>query len=210
MSASDHSGSGAHRSRKVFVVSGPSGAGKGTLIRGVVKYFPAVDVAISATTRAARPGEQHARDYYFVSQDDFDRYIAEDAFLEHVDFTGNRYGTLWSEIERLHADGLHVILELELQGALSVRESGMDAVLLFIEPPDFAELERRLRGRASDSDDEIQQRLEVAKSQVDAKEHFDYVIVNDDQDRSVAELQAIIERELLPVTGAGTSRSREN
>lgn len=198
------------RPRRVFVVSGPSGAGKGTLIRGVIKYFPAVDVAISATTRSARPGEQHARDYYFVSQEDFDAYINDQAFLEHVGFTGNRYGTLWSEIERLHGEGLHVILELELQGALAVRESGMDAVLIFIEPPDFAELERRLRGRASDSDDEIAQRLEVARSQVDAKQHFDHVIVNDDQDRAIAEMQAIIERELLPTPVGGTPRMTKN
>lgn len=187
-----------HRHRKVFVVSGPSGAGKGTLIRGVFKYFPGIDVAVSATTRKARAGEVEAREYYFKTNEEFDALIEAGDFLEHVDFAGNRYGTLWSEIDRLHALGMHVILELELRGALAVNESNMDSVLIFIEPPDFAELERRLRSRASDSDDEIARRMEVARNQVDAKQHFDYVVVNDEQDRAIAELQGIIERELAP------------
>lgn len=187
-----------HRSRKVFVVSGPSGAGKGTLIRGVIKYFPGLDVAISATTRQARPGEVEGREYYFRGDDEFDRLIESGDMLEHVEFTGNRYGTLQSEIERLHAQGMHVILELELNGALAVKRSEMDSVLVFIEPPDFAELERRLRSRAADSDDEIARRMEVARAQVDAKQHFDYVVVNDEQDRAIAELHSIIESELAP------------
>ncbi len=178
------------------MVSGPSGAGKGTLIRGVTKYFPGIDVAVSATTRPARPGEQHARDYYFMTNSEFDRLVEEGAFLEHVDFAGNRYGTLWSEIDRLHDAGSHVILELELNGALAVRDSEMDSVLVFVEPPDFSELERRLRHRASDSDTEIAERLAIARAQVDAKQHFDHVVVNDDQDGAIAELHGIIENEL--------------
>lgn len=190
--------SGGSRSRKVIVVSGPSGAGKGTLIREVMKYFPVLDVAISATTRNARPGEQNGREYYFRSGEDFDQHVANDEFIEHVEFAGNRYGTLVSEIERLHGDGKHVILELELQGALKVNDSEMDSVLVWIESPDFAELERRLVSRASDSPEEIERRMAIARSQVDAKQHFDYVVVNDDQNRAVAELQAIIDRELTP------------
>jgi len=182
----------------VIVVSGPSGAGKGTLIRGVMKYFPALDVAISATTRGARAGEVDGREYYFRSVDDFDAHVAADEFLEHVEFAGNRYGTLASEIERLHAQGRHVILELELQGALKLHDSDMDSVLVWIETPDFSELEQRLRSRASDSSEEIERRMAIARSQVDAKEHFAYVVVNDDQNRAVAELHAIIERELAP------------
>jgi guanylate kinase len=184
------------RGRKVIVVSGPSGAGKGTLIRGVMKYFPVLDVAISATTRKARQGEVDGREYYFRTGDAFDEHVASDEFIEHVEFAGNRYGTLVSEIERLHGQGKHVILELELQGALKVNDSDMDSVLVWIESPDFSELERRLLSRASDSPEEIQRRMEIARSQVDAKRHFDYVVVNDDQGRAVAELQAIIEREL--------------
>ena len=185
------------------MVSGPSGAGKGTLIRGVTKYFPGLDVAISATTRSARPGEVHGREYYFVSGDEFDGAIERGELLEHVEFAGNRYGTLAREIERLHGQGSHVILELELNGALAVHASEMDSVLIFIEPPDFGELERRLRSRASDTSEEIEQRMAVARAQVDAKEQFDYVVVNDDQDRAIAELQSIIERELSPLPSLG-------
>jgi guanylate kinase len=185
------------RHRRVFVVSGPSGAGKGTLIRGVLKYFPSLDVAISATTRAARSGEVNGREYWFLSGDEFDAHVERGEFLEHVDFAGNRYGTLYSEIDRLHEAGSHVILELELNGALAVQQRGDTAsTLIWIESPDFEELERRLRSRASDTSDEIERRMEVARSQVDAKQHFQYVVVNDDQTRAIAELQAIIEREL--------------
>lgn len=191
------------RPRRVFVVSGPSGAGKGTLIRGVLKYFPTLDVAISATTRAARPGEVHGREYWFLTDEQFDQHVRDGDFLEHVDFAGNRYGTLLSEIDRLHDAGRHVILELELNGALEVERGRMASTLIWIESPDFEELERRLRSRASDTTEEIARRMEVARSQVDAKRHFQYVVVNDDQTRAIAELQAIIERELAsPLVGS--------
>lgn len=193
--SAQHQDSGA-RPRRVFVVSGPSGAGKGTLIRGVMKYFPSLDVAISATTRASRPGEVHGREYWFLSEEQFDAHVEAGDFLEHVDFAGNRYGTLYSEIERLHEHGRHVILELELNGALAVEQGPMASTLVWIESPDFEELERRLRSRASDTSEEIERRMQVARSQVDAKQHFKYVVVNDDQTRAIAELQAIIEREL--------------
>jgi guanylate kinase len=193
---------GTARTRRVFVVSGPSGAGKGTLIRGVLKYFPSLEVAISATTRAARPGEVNGREYWFLTHEEFDEHIANGNFLEYVDFAGNRYGTLLSEIDRLHESGKHVILELELHGALTVEGESMASTLVWIESPDFEELERRLRSRASDSDEEIVRRMDVARSQVDAKQHFQYVVVNDDQIRAIAELQAIIERELAtPLVG---------
>ena len=192
----------AARPRRVFVVSGPSGAGKGTLIRGVMKYFPSLDVAISATTRAARPGEVNGREYWFLTNEEFDQHLADGDFLEHVDFAGNRYGTLLSEIDRLHESGRHVILELELNGALAVEQGPMASTLVWIESPDFEELERRLRSRASDTSEEIERRMAVARDQVDAKQHFQYVVVNDDQTRAIAELQAIIERELAsPLVG---------
>ena len=167
-----------------------------------MKYFPSLDVAISATTRSARAGEVNGREYWFLSNEEFDAHIEAGNFLEHVDFAGNRYGTLFSEIERLHEDGRHVILELELNGALEVDRGSMASTLVWIESPDFEELERRLRSRASDTDDEIVRRMEVARSQVDAKGHFQYVVVNDDQTRAIAELQAIIDRELAsPLVG---------
>lgn len=191
------------RPRRVFVVSGPSGAGKGTLIRGVLKYFPSLDVAISATTRPARSGEVNGREYWFLTDEEFERHVRDGNFLEHVDFAGNRYGTLLSEIDRLHEAGRHVILELELNGALAVERGPMASTLVWIESPDFEELERRLRSRASDTSEEIARRMEVARSQVDAKQHFQYVVVNDDQTRAIAELQAIIERELAsPLVGS--------
>ncbi len=190
------------RARRVFVVSGPSGAGKGTLIRGVMKYFPTLDVAISATTRAARPGEVNGREYWFLDGDEFDQHLAEDDFLEHVEFAGNRYGTLLSEIDRLHDTGKHVILELELNGALAVQQGPMASTLIWIESPDFEELERRLRSRASDTSEEIERRMAVAREQVDAKKLFQHVVVNDDQTRAIAELQSIIDRELAsPLVG---------
>lgn len=188
--------------RRVIVVSGPSGAGKGTLIRGVMKYFPSLDVAISATTRASRPGEVNGREYWFLTNEEFDAHLERGDFLEHVDFAGNRYGTLLSEIDRLHEGGSHVILELELNGALEVERGPMASTLVWIESPDFEELERRLRSRASDTSEEIERRMAVARDQVDAKRHFQYVVVNDDQTRAIAELQAIIERELAsPLVG---------
>jgi guanylate kinase len=190
---------GTSRARKVFVVSGPSGAGKGTLIRGVIKYFPGIDVAISATTRKARAGEVDGREYYFLSDEEFDRHIADGDFLEHVEFAGNRYGTLRGEVTRLQGLGKHVVLELELNGALEVHESDdLDSVLIFVEAPDFSQLEQRLRERASDTVTEIATRMQLARAQVDAKREFDHVIVNDDQGRAIAELQGIIERELAP------------
>ena len=189
----DAAGTRNARGRRVVVVSGPSGAGKGTLIRGVVKYFPDLAVAISATTRRARPGERDGREYYFLSAEDFQQRVDQGRFLEHVDFAGNRYGTLVDEVERLRGEGLHVILELELEGALAIRSrTDLEPVLVFIQPPDFDELERRLRARASDSDEEIRARMALARRQVDARQQFDHVITNDEQDRAVAELQQVI------------------
>lgn len=203
--AAQQAGSGG-RGRRVFVVSGPSGAGKGTLIRGVMKYFPGLEVAISATTRPARPGEADGREYWFLGADEFERRAQEGDFLEHVEFAGNRYGTMLSEIRRLHASGRDVILELELNGALEVHRGRMRSTLVWIESPDFEELERRLRSRASDTDDEIARRMQVAREQVDAKRHFEYVVVNDDQVRAIAELQSIIDRELT-APPAGVDRA---
>lgn len=177
------------------MVSGPSGAGKGTLIRGALTRIRAMAVAVSVTTRAMRPGEVDGREYHFMSRAEFARLAEQGAFLEHAEFAGNRYGTLNSELDRIMATGRSVILEIELQGARNVRVSRPDSVSVFIEPPSLDELARRLRARATDAEEEITERLEVARTEVAARQEFDHVILNDDIDRAVGELVRVIESE---------------
>jgi guanylate kinase len=174
------------------VVSGPSGAGKGTLIRGALERIPALAVAVSVTTRAKRPGEVDGREYHFMSRAEFARLADEGAFLEHAEFAGNRYGTLHSELDRILDTGRSVILEIELQGARNVRRERPDSVSVFIEPPSLGELGRRLRSRATDAEEEIVARLEVARVEVAAREEFDHCILNDDIPRATAELISVI------------------
>ena len=179
----------------VFVISGPSGAGKGTLIRAVLARRPDLArVAISATTRPRRPGEEHGREYYFLDDLEFQRLVDEDAFEEHVSFAGGRYGTLRSEVDRLLAAGENVILELEVEGAFAIRRRRPEACLIFIDAP-LDELERRLRHRATEMSGEIEMRLEIAREQSSSKHAFDEVILNDSVERAASELLATMERE---------------
>jgi guanylate kinase len=180
---------------RLFVISGPSGAGKGTLIRGVLEAQPDLAaVAISATTRTRRPGEVDGREYHFFTDAEFSRFVAEGAFVEHVEFAGNRYGTLVSEINRLLDSGRNVVLELEVEGSLVIKEQRTEACLIFIDcDPD--ELERRLIARQTELAGEIQERLQIAREQSQQKDRFDYVIRNDDVDTAVAELLETMERE---------------
>jgi guanylate kinase len=151
-------------------------------------------VAISATTRPRRDGELDARHYHFLSDEEFDERVAAGEFLEHVVFvSGHRYGTLNAEIDRILAAGRSCILELETAGARRVKELRPDAVTIFIAPPSFDELERRLRARATESAGEISERLELARRQTREKDDFDHVVVNDDLDRAVAELEALVD-----------------
>lgn len=177
------------------MVSGPSGAGKGTLIRGVLEQVPDLAVAVSATTRAKRPGEVDGREYHFMSRAEFARLVEQDAFLEHAEFAGNRYGTLNTELDRIMDTGRSVILEIELQGARNVRRIRPESVSVFIEPPSLDELARRLRDRATDAEEEIEARLEVARSEVAARDEFDHVILNDEVARATDELVRIITAE---------------
>lgn len=179
----------------MFVVSGPSGAGKGTLIRGALSRTPDLAVAVSATTRAKRPGEADGREYHFMSRAEFARLVEAGAFLEHAEFAGNRYGTLNSELDRIMQTGRSVILEIELQGARNVRRVRPDCVSVFIEPPSLDELARRLRARATDAEEEIAARLEVARTEMAARDEFDHVILNDRAERATAALVSIIEAE---------------
>jgi len=177
----------------LVVVTGPSGAGKGTLIRRLVERRPDLEVAVSATTRARRESEKDARDYYFLADAEFDERLARGEFLEHVRYvSGHRYGTLNSEVDRIVGAGRTCVLELETAGARRVKELRPEAVTLFVSPPSFAELDRRLRDRATESTGEIDERLDLARRQAAEKDDFDHVVVNDDLDRAVAELDAIV------------------
>lgn len=179
----------------VFVVTGPSGAGKGTLIKRLVERQPELEVAVSATTRPQRPGEENGREYWFLAEDEFVARIEEGAFLEHVSFVGGRYGTLASEIDRIGAEGKVCILELEIEGALKVQAEVPHSVTIFI-AADVPELERRLRARDTESSGEIGLRIELARHQLEQAHSFRYMVRNDDVERATEALAALVEREL--------------
>jgi guanylate kinase len=162
--------------------------GKGTLIKRLLERAPGLQLAVSATTREPRDSEVNGVDYHFLSGEDFDRRVARGEFLEHAEYAGNRYGTLKSELER-PAQG--IVLEIDVQGARQVRERLPDAKLVFIEPPSFDDLERRLAVRASDRPDQIERRLAAARSELSAAGEFDHRIVNDDLERAVDELARV-------------------
>ena len=181
----------------VFVVTGPSGAGKGTLIRALIERIPELEVAISATTRPQRPGEVDGREYWFLSDREFSRRVAEGGFLEWVEYVSRkRYGTLRSEIDRIAANGRVCVLELELEGALHVQAESPSACTIFISA-DVAELERRLRERATESTGEIDDRIALAHHQLEQAYRFRYMVRNDDVVRATEVLAAIVERELV-------------
>jgi guanylate kinase len=182
-------------SSPVFVVTGPSGAGKGTLIQLVLPRFPELALAVSATTRAQRPGEENGVHYWFLDRDEFDRRVDAGEFLESVDYVGNRYGTLNSEIERLQRAGKAPVLELETEGALRVKARVPGAVTIFVTAP-VEELDRRLRERATESSGVIEERLETARRQLAQQDQFDYVVRNDDRERAADELSTIVARRL--------------
>jgi guanylate kinase len=182
--------------RPVFVVTGPSGAGKGTLIRLLVERLPELEVAISATTRPMRSGEENGREYWFLAAEDFAARVARGEFLEWVEYVSRkRYGTLRSEIERI-ADNDHVcVLELELDGALRVQDDVPGSVTIFI-AADVPELERRLRDRATESTGEIGERIELAREQLEQAHRFRYMVRNDDVERATTALAAVVDCEL--------------
>ncbi len=175
----------------VLVVTGPSGAGKGTLIRELVERVPGIEVTVSAATRERRRGEEDGREYWFLSDKDFTDRVARGEFLEHVEFSGHRYGTLRSELDRIAANGHVPLLELETEGALRVKRELPGAVTIFISAR-VDELERRLRERATESSGEIDERIELARKQLDQAGEFDHVIENDDLERAVGELTTLV------------------
>ena len=182
--------------RPVFVVTGPSGAGKGTLIKGLLERVPGLEVAVSATTRPQRPGEVEGREYWFLTDDDFTRRIDDGEFLEWVSYvSGRRYGTLRSEIDRIAEEGKVCVLELETDGALRVQEEVPGSVTIFI-AADVPELERRLGERATESTGEIGERVVLARTQLEQAHRFRYMVRNDDLERAIAAIAAIVECEL--------------
>jgi guanylate kinase len=176
----------------VFVITGPSGAGKGTLIQQLLGRVPDLALAVSATTREQRPGEREGRDYWYLSEDEFTERVDRGEFLEWVEYVSTRrYGTLRSEIDRIADEGRVPVLELELEGALRVKKRVPGAVTIFIDAP-LEELERRLRERATESSGEIEDRIDLAKRQKEQANEFDHVVVNDDVGRAAAELTEIV------------------
>ncbi|MET0614194.1 MAG: guanylate kinase [Thermoleophilaceae bacterium] len=169
----------------ILVITGPSGVGKGTLIKRLLERVPGLELAVSATTREPRPGEVNGVDYHFLSQADFDRRVEGGEFLEHAVYAGNSYGTVWSELER-PARG--IVLEIDVQGARQVHDRLPNAKRIFIEPPSYDALAERLMQRGSDSPEQIERRLAAAREELAARDEFDHHLVNDDLDRAVDEL----------------------
>jgi guanylate kinase len=184
------------RASRIFVVTGPSGAGKGTMVQALLARVPKLRLAVSATTRPRRPSERDGEHYWFLSEGEFDRRLTAGDFLEYHEFPwGQRSGTLRSELDRIAAEGGVPLLELELNGATAVKRQVPGAVTIFVDAP-LAELERRLRERATESAGEIEERIALAAQQKARAGEFDYVVDNDDRDRAAAECVAIVEQEL--------------
>jgi guanylate kinase len=177
---------------RAVVITGPSGVGKGTLIRSLRERMPELQLSISATTRLPRAGETQDVDYHFMSPEDFARHVAAGEFVEHADYAGARYGTLRSELETRSSSGAAVVLEIEVQGARQVRESMPGAVQVFIAPPSVDALRARLVGRGTDSPEQVEARLRTAEQELAAKDEFAYVVVNDRLEDAVQELIEIV------------------
>ncbi len=178
------------------MITGPSGVGKGTLIRALLARIPPLELSVSATTRAPRPGEEDGAAYHFLTPAAFAERIAAGDFLEWAEYSGNRYGTLRSELERRLAAGVPVVLEIEVQGARQVRAAMPEAVAVFIAPPSREALEARLVGRGTDRPDQVAARLRTAEGELDAQEEFAHVVVNDRLEDAVSELVGIVRRQL--------------
>ena len=183
------------KSGKLFIISGPSGVGKSTVLKALFREHPDLYFSVSATTRAPREGEIDGVHYRFIKSEQFLQMVQENEFLEYAEYVGNYYGTSMRVIREKLEQGIDVILEIEIQGAAKVREKMPEAVSLFLVPPSFEELSRRLRNRGTDSEEKIQQRLEAARREVREIEQYDYIVLNDTVDRAVEEILAILTAE---------------
>jgi guanylate kinase len=178
---------------RLFVITGPSGVGKGTLIARLLERAPDLELSVSATTRPPRPGERDGVEYHFMSEEEFERLAREGQLLEHATYSGHRYGTPRSEVEPRLAAGTSVVLEIEVQGTRQVRDAMPEAVQVFIAPPSPDALRERLEGRATDRPEEIERRLEAAREELAARSEFGHVIVNDDLDRATDALVRLVQ-----------------
>jgi guanylate kinase len=188
------------RKGTLFIVSGPSGVGKGTIVRELVAREPAVRLSVSVTTRAPRPGEQEGVSYHFKTPEAFDALVQGGELLEHAQFGANHYGTPRAWVEAQQTAGHDVILEIEVKGAIQVSQKAEDAVLVFVLPPSFEELEARLQGRRSETPEVVRQRLAIAREELAFLPMYDYHLVNDDLEVAVRQLQAILEAERCRVS----------
>ena len=175
----------------VFVITGPSGVGKGTLIATLRGRHPELELSVSATTRRPRPGEEDGVAYHFLTEEDFDRRLARGEFVEHASYAGHRYGTLRAELERRSRGDAPVVLEIELQGARQIRAAMPDAVAIFIAPRSLEQLRERLAGRGAEDPATVARRLAIAETELAAREEFRFVVVNDELENAVSELEAI-------------------
>lgn len=187
-----HAAPGTRRGN-LFIVSGPSGAGKGTLVDALVDRVPDIWVSISATTRGPRPGEAEGEHYFFISAERFDELVACDGLLEWAEVHGNRYGTPRGPVEEMVRAGRQVILEIDPQGARQVKSVWPQAILIFIRPPSMDELRRRLEGRGSETPEQVELRLRTAQTELEFAGIYDFVVINDDVVRAADELAAIID-----------------
>jgi guanylate kinase len=178
----------------VFVITGPSGVGKGTLIRGLLERVPGLELSVSATTRRPRPGERDGVDYHFLEPEQFEQRVHAGDFIEHATYSGNRYGTLRSELERRLARGAAVVLEIEVEGARQVREAMPEAVAVFIAPPSPEALRARLVGRGTDTPEQVDERMRTAERELEAQGEFAHVVINDRLEEATEELAQVVRR----------------
>lgn len=184
---------------KLFVISGPTAVGKGTLVKALLDNDPDLKLSISATTRMMREGEVEGESYFFKSEEEFQSMIAEDAFLEYASVHGMHYGTPRAYVDKMLATGSHVILEIDPQGALQVQKKKEDAILIFIVPPSLDALFDRLKKRGTESEAQIEKRMQSAIKEFGVLSEYDYVVVNDEVDQALEDLKAIFRAENLRV-----------
>jgi guanylate kinase len=177
---------------KVFVITGPSGVGKGTLIRTLLERLPELELSVSATTRLPRPGETQGVDYHFLGDEEFERRVQADEFVEHAAYSGRRYGTLRADLDQRLARGAPVVLEIEVQGARQVAETMPEAERIFIAPPSDEALRNRLIGRGTDSPEDVEKRLDTARQEMAARKEFPHVVVNDRLDDAARALEELV------------------